>query len=155
MGVERIVMEEPMQSDPFFRMRKILDEHPDLGASGFRVGDFSDSKFAEDRRELLNDLCQVHKAMTLLEVAPRTETCQVNSYELKHTLERWMSLRNGQHEYLSNGTVILACLLLDIATVGESCLPVLRKDRNVEVGISSMWHMGVRTVIEEWSFRKA
>jgi hypothetical protein len=155
MCVERMLMEKPTQLDPFVRMRKILDEHPDLGFSGFRVRDFSDSKFVEDRRELLDDMWQVHKAMTLLEVAPRTKTCQVNSYELKHTLERWMSLRNGQHEYFSNGAVILACLLLDIAIVGESCPRVLRKDRNVEVGISSMWHMGVRMVIEEWSFRKA
>lgn len=138
-------MERPTLPDPFIHMREILDDHPDLGASGFRVAACSDSEFERDRRELRGELYLVHKAIRLLEAAPRTKSCQVHSCELKHTLERWLSLRNGQHEYISNGAAILACILLGITVKPVHPSLEMRTDPNANVGINRLWHRGVKT----------
>jgi hypothetical protein len=148
-------MDSSVLPDPFVRMRKILDEHPDLSASGFRVATCSDSEFMKCRRNLFDDLDQVRKVIRILKVAPRTKSSQVNSYGLKHTLERWLTLYNGQHEYVSNGAAILACLLLDIAVKPVQPSSERRTDPNAEVGIDWLWHLGAKTVIDEWHSRKA
>jgi hypothetical protein len=141
---------------PIDRMSEILEEHPDLSASGFRHEDLSESQFVEYRKNLVDEIGQVLRAAQLLQMAPVTKTCQVHSYALKHTLERWMTLREGQPAYLSNGAAILACYLLDIPV--KLIHPPSRKrrtDPNAHVGINLQWYRGCGTVVDEWYNRKA
>jgi hypothetical protein len=134
----------------FARMEKILGEHPDLSAAGFRVVGLSESEFAEYREEFTKEFAGVMRAVRLLEMASTSKSCRVHSYNLKHTLERWMSLLDGEYGYLSNGSAILACYLLGIEVKPIQPEGKRRTNPNALVGINYQWYAGCNAVIDVW-----
>jgi hypothetical protein len=130
---------------------EIIDvELPDLSAAGFRVDTLSDAKFASYRKDLLGELGVVKRAVQLLDGAPRARSCRVGSYGLKHTLERWLTLREGRHVYVSNGAAILACRLLGfplkVLKLGSARN---RNSPNANIGIHLGWYEGCQKVVDD------
>jgi hypothetical protein len=131
-------------------MGQVLEEHPDLSAAGFRVVNLPGSEFNGYREDIIKEAGNVERAARLLQLAPTTRSCRVHSYGLKHMLERWMFLLDGEYGYLSNGAAILACYLVGITVKPMPLEGKRRIDPNALVGIDSRWYAGCNAVIDVW-----
>ena len=135
--------------DPFVCIRATLEGYLDLCSKGFRVEDLSDAEFVRLRRDLFDEIGQVYRLIKMLAAAPQADAGRVNSYDLKDTLARWMSLREGRPEYICNGAVILACCHLCIPVEAVQPSSKGRTDPNALIGINPLWYDGARTVLNE------
>lgn len=113
-------------------VKRILKSHPDLTAFGFwplvdvnmKSSMFKCMNFEDERAQLLKPRCllQIEDCLAYLDLVGRTVTARgrtsPDSYGMKHHVEEWLRAggrpASGSGGYITNGSFIVACLILGV-----------------------------------------
>lgn len=99
-------------------IRRILTAHPDLCSNGFRFTQWgksvpdTDKEFDKMRDDLLKDfrIAEIKTAVEFIRHFPIEHQEPVDSYALKHRIERW-GRTVDMAGYVCNGSAIVAAIL--------------------------------------------
>jgi len=99
-------------------------KHPTLTGNGLNYYRFTDlerytkQRQHEDREDLFSESGRFEIACTIQFSKENRISPDINSYGLKHVIERWSTTR-GDHKYISNG-----CAILGLSIAGYEVIPI-------------------------------
>jgi hypothetical protein len=93
-------------------VKTIMLIHPDLTAHGYDRD--KQHNFKNEREELYKLGNEIEYCIEYLQFANRIKSINYkkNSYGYKHRVEKWIKEKYDKHVYISNGSFIIAALIL-------------------------------------------
>jgi hypothetical protein len=103
-------MNIPIKND----IKQMIRNHPDLTAFGFRP--LPIAQYKSERQDLVNNPEEIYLSMMYLDGLQRIPhvSKKAHSYSLKHRVEAYAEQIIGKHIYISEGSAILAAIILGI-----------------------------------------
>ncbi len=137
----------------------VLKHKPGLCMEGFGNidGEFGEAIEAS-RTEMLDQIEPFWWCLRYLARMDRSSRCRMNSYDLKHRVEEFASMRNGgSHVYISNGIFIAAvitkrfeCKRTRTEELSPNCLVNVAKKSIDQTRLETELLRREETVVKEW-----